>query len=107
MSDAPSSNLDRLIPPEIVRDELYQLLERLAREEYLRTVLEIGSSAGAGSTAALVAGIRANPRRPTLFCLELSKVRFDALCKTYQREPQVNCVNASSVPASTFPSETE
>src|SRR4051812_23856592 len=100
MSDSAGASLDRLIPPEIVRDELYELLERLAGDSRIRTVLEIGSSAGQGSTAALVAGVRANPSRPTLFCMELSKVRFEALRNTYEHEPRVKCLNASSVPAS-------
>src|SRR5688572_8848469 len=107
MPQTVESSLDRLIPPEILQDELYALIERLARTEKLHNVLEIGSSAGQGSTAAFVAGIRANPHRPKLFCLELSKVRFEALRRAYADFPEMHCYNASSVPLSAFPGEDE
>src|SRR4051812_27015257 len=107
MPEPAPSSLDRLIPPEILRDGFYDLIQRLARDPSVRTILEIGSSAGQGSTAAFVAGIRANPARPNLFCLELSKPRFQALRETYANEPQVRPYNGSSVPASAFPSEAD
>src|SRR6267154_5149422 len=60
-------------PGEIKDDAFYYCIERLAREADLRTILEIGSSAGGGSTEAFVKGIRRNPARPTLFCMEVSR----------------------------------
>src|SRR6476619_2112534 len=99
MPPLQSSSLDQVIPPEILHDELYDLIERLARDPRVGSILEIGSSAGQGSTAAFVSGIKDNPTRPTLFCIEISKPRFHALRETYATNPQVRPYNASSVPA--------
>ncbi len=60
----PSSGLDRLIPPEISNDRFYRAIERVAATPGVRTILEIGSSSGAGSTEAWVKGALANPQRP-------------------------------------------
>ncbi|PMB30600.1 hypothetical protein CEN43_16495 [Fischerella thermalis BR2B] len=49
-----NSELNRLIPPEIKNDEFYAILQRITREENIKTVLEIGSSSGEGSTEAFV-----------------------------------------------------
>jgi radical SAM superfamily enzyme YgiQ (UPF0313 family)/ADP-heptose:LPS heptosyltransferase/predicted O-methyltransferase YrrM/Flp pilus assembly protein TadD len=103
----PRSELDMLIPAEIKDDELYFLIQKLAREEKLRTVLEIGSSAGGGSTEAFVTGLRANPNCPTLYCMEISKSRFAQLTKRYENHPFVRFYNVSSVPKEMFPSEAE
>ncbi|HEX8521726.1 MAG TPA: glycosyltransferase [Tepidisphaeraceae bacterium] len=103
MSDP--SGFDRLIPPEIKDDPLYVLIERLAAEPTVRTMLEIGSSAGEGSTAAFVAGIRASDPTKQLFCMEVSKARFDALRQRYAADAFVKPFNVSSVPAEKFPSE--
>src|SRR6478736_699168 len=99
MFPAESSSLDQVIPPEILHDELYDLIERLARDPRVRSILEIGSSAGQGSTAAFISGIKDNPTRPTLFGLELSKPRFQLLRDTYAKNAQVRPLNASSGPA--------
>src|SRR5688572_7020031 len=104
MSRQPSQ-LDSLIPGEIRGDAFYAAIVQLAREEDLRTVLEIGSSSGEGSTEAFVTGLRGNPNRPTLFCMEVSKPRFEALRKRYEGEGFVRCYNTSSVPVDKFPSE--
>lgn len=102
-----NSSLERIIPPEIRDDELYRLLENITSREPLFTVLEIGSSSGEGSTAALVEGLSQNPARPMLFCLEASKKRFTELATRYSEVPFVRCLNASSVTADRFPSEND
>lgn len=102
-----NSELSRLIPPEIKNDEFYLILQKLAREEDIKTVLEIGSSAGQGSTEAIVNGIRENPNKPLLFCIEISRTRFTELKKTYASESFVKCYNASSVSLQQFPKEEE
>lgn len=99
------SPLENIIAPEIKGDELAVLLTALAEREPLQWVLEIGSSTGEGSTAALVNGLRNNPARPVLFCLEASRQRFVQLAARYAREPFVRCVNASSVRLEHFPSK--
>lgn len=99
-----TSELDRVISPEILGDEFHALIEHLARTENIQHVLEIGSSAGAGSTSALVAGLERNPGRPSLYCMELSKPRFEVLSKALADKPFVRCFNVSSVPVEEFPS---
>ncbi|WKZ57893.1 MAG: glycosyltransferase family 1 protein [Bdellovibrionota bacterium] len=98
------SELDNIIAPEIKNDAFYSAIVRLAREEKLTNVLEIGSSAGGGSTEAFVNGLKDNPHHPRLFCLEVSRVRFQELKNRYAQYPFVHCYNASSVPLSAFPS---
>jgi len=102
-----TSELNRIIPPEIKDDELYFLITKLAAESDIRTVLEIGSSAGGGSTEAFVKGLRENPHHPQLFCMEVSKPRFAELRQRYLSESFIHCYNVSSVPISSFPSEKE
>lgn len=101
------SPLDRLIAPEIRADPLYEWLARIAATNGVRHILEIGSSSGAGSTEALVAGALQNPVRPSIHCLEVSRVRFDALAARYEDFPFVRCYNLSSVSLERFPDESD
>ncbi len=96
-----------IIPPEIKGDEFYHLIQRLAREEKLSHVLEIGSSSGGGSTEAFVNGLKDNPHKPNLYCLEVSKPRFDELTACYRSFPFVKTYNVSSVPRSAFYTATD
>jgi hypothetical protein len=98
------SELDHLIQPEIVNDEFYDLIKRLAQTLNVRHILEIGSSAGGGSTQAFVEGISQNPSRPTLYCMEVSETRFAALKERYAPFPFVKCYNVSSIPVQSFAS---
>lgn len=97
----------QLIPPEIKNDEFYLAIQKLAREADIKTVLEIGSSSGGGSTEAFVNGLRENPNQPTLFCMEVAKLRFAELQKCYEKESFVKCYNISSVTLDGFPTEDE
>ena len=99
------SHLDTIIPPEICNDELYSLIYRICRDEYLSLVLEIGSSDGRGSTEAMVKGLEKNHGRPLLHCIEVSTKRHQALSDRYSNIPWMYCHNVSSVPSSAFPSE--
>ena len=98
------SALNRLIAPEIKADALYALIKHLAATEVLDNVLEIGSSSGGGSTEAFVAGLSQNSGHPKLFCIEVSKPRFEKLQQTYQSYPFVHCYNRSTVSIEQFPS---
>lgn len=100
-----ASELDRIIPPEIKNDPFYHAIFRLSSTEKIVTILEIGSSSGQGSTEAFVRGIKLNPFKPHLFCMELSKPRFQALKQLYSNCDQVHCYNVSSVPLDMFPDE--
>src|SRR5260221_9488087 len=107
MAVNPNSQLNSLIPPEIKNDRFYFAIEQIARNEPLTNVLEIGSSSGEGSTEAFVTGLRRNPSRPTLYCMEVSQSRYAALAKRYASEGFVKSYNVSSVPVDRFPSEAE
>jgi tetratricopeptide (TPR) repeat protein/glycosyltransferase involved in cell wall biosynthesis len=100
-------SLDRQIPPEIRNDSFYDAIQRLTVAEKIRTILEIGSSSGKGSTEAFVKGLSYNPHNPVLHCIEVSKGRFNALHQRYKDHPQVHCHNVSSVPLSRFPKEAD
>ncbi|MEI8365604.1 MAG: hypothetical protein WCF65_04215 [Parachlamydiaceae bacterium] len=101
------SELDRLIPPEIKNDAFYTAIYNLVRKEPVQSILEIGSSSGAGSTDAFIKGMKKNRSHPTLFCMELSNTRFKALQEHYANNPSVICYHASSVPLERFPEESE
>jgi hypothetical protein len=101
------SELDRPIRPEIVSDRLGGLLAELVARPEVRVVLEIGSSSGAGSTAALVRGAEPRAARPTIHCIEVAAVRFAQLAARYRDRPWVVCHHASSVPRESFPSHAD
>ncbi|MHB1687860.1 MAG: glycosyltransferase [Ignavibacteriaceae bacterium] len=103
--DISSSELNNIIPPEIKDDEFYNEIVDLAKKKEVRTVLEIGSSSGGGSTEAFVKGLRQNPGNPKMFCMEISKNRFAELKKRYETEKFVQCYNVSSVAIKDFPPE--
>jgi hypothetical protein len=92
------TSLDQVIPPEIRNDGLYDAIKRVAATPGVQHMLEIGASAGAGSTEAFVVGALLNPTHPTLHCLEMSEVRYEALTRRHASRPFVRCYHASSVP---------
>jgi glycosyltransferase involved in cell wall biosynthesis len=112
VSVEPSENIktlgfNRLIQPEIKNDELYDAIKEIAKTESIKTILEIGSSSGEGSTEAFVTGLRENPHRPSLFCMEVSRARFAELQKKYINDDFVKCYNVSSVALEKFPKQEE
>jgi hypothetical protein len=98
------SELDELIAPEIKRDPFYEALVRVASDRRVRHILEIGSSSGEGSTEAFVKGALMQSSPPDLYCMEVSRIRYEALVRRYRRYPFVHCYNLSSVPLDCFPS---
>jgi len=92
-----------LVAPEIKNDAFYDLIRDLAATEILETVLEIGSSAGEGSTEAFVVGLSKNRGSPQLFCIEISRPRFQKLQETYKDYPFVHCYNLSTISIAQFP----
>ena len=106
MSKKPS-DLDSIIPPEIKNDAFYNAIIRLSSTEKIKTILEIGSSSGTGSTSAFIEGISKNQNNPTLFCMEVSKPRFESLKNFASSYPFVKCYNCSSIGLDKFPSEQE
>lgn len=104
-AEKADSELNNIIAPEIKNDELYNLIIKLASEEDIKNVLEIGSSAGGGSTEAFVTGLQHNPNNPVIFCMEVSRPRCDELKKRYAEKSFVKCYNTSSVPLAKFPAK--
>jgi hypothetical protein len=103
----PEAKLDRLIPAEITDDVFAQVIEDVAATAGVHEILEIGSSAGEGSTAAFVRGALRNPAQPRLHCIEVSIERHAALVERWSDHAFVHCYNVSSVPAERFPSASE
>ena len=101
---ATGLGLDRLIPREIAGDAFAQAIEDVAATPGVREILEIGSSAGEGSTAAWVRGAVRNPVLPRLHCIEVSVERHKALVERWKDRNFVHCYNLSSVPLERFPS---
>jgi hypothetical protein len=101
------SAITQLIPGEIKDDAFAATIRSIARRPDVKTVLEIGSSAGEGSTAAFVAGLREHPEDVKLFCMEVSRPRYQALRERYAADAFVHCYNASSVSLEEFSTETE
>jgi hypothetical protein len=97
------SPLDSLIAPEIVGDRFHRSIMDVAATPGVHQILEIGSSSGAGSTEAWVAGALRNPIRPQLHCIEVSEARFDALVERWREYDFVCCHHVSSVPLESFP----
>ncbi len=102
-----SSQLDSLIAPEIKNDDFYNLIQEIAATSNIKTILEIGSSSGGGSTEAFVKGIENNPYKPSLYCMEVSQTRFAQLQQTYSYADFVKCYNLSSVAVEKFPKKEE
>lgn len=97
MRRGSGSSLDRVIPPEIKDDRFFAAIARVAATPGVRHMLEIGSSSGAGSTEAFIAGALANPAEPVLHCIEVSAARHVALRERHAERRFVRCYLASSV----------
>lgn len=92
------SKLDRPIEAEIRDDPLSAAIRRIAALPTVRTILEVGSSSGDGSTDAFVEGALRNPEGPpALHCMELSGPRFDRLVARHGGRDFVHCHRLSSV----------
>jgi hypothetical protein len=96
--------LDEPIAPEIQADPFYEAIVRVAATAGVSQILEIGASGGAGSTEALIQGALQNPVRPTIHCIEVSAIRYQALKERHQALAFVRCYNVSSVASDQFPS---
>jgi hypothetical protein len=102
-----TSQLDQLIPAEIAGDAFAEIIEAVASTEGVHEILEIGSSAGDGSTAAWVRGALRNTVCPRLHCIEVSTERHAALVERWGALDFVRCHNISSIPVERFPSAEE
>jgi hypothetical protein len=96
------SQLDFVIPPEVINDSFSRAIYSFASQPDVVKVLEIGSSSGAGSTASLVEAMKLKSEK-ALYCLELSKPRFRELHHRYSDLPWVHCLNLPSVARNSMP----
>lgn len=96
------SAADCYIAPEMEKDDVSLILEKIAKDEPLKNLLEIGSSSGEGSTASLVAGLLANTGAPSLHCIEVSKLRHLNLKTYYQDLNFIHAHHSSSVDRTGF-----
>lgn len=99
-------SINNIIPPEISNDSLYFALIECAKRPDIKTILEIGSSSGEGSTEAFVRAIRQRPDSSSvkLYCMEISQPRFEKLSAHYQNDSFVKPYRLSSVSTQQFPS---
>ena len=102
-------SLSEIIPPEVLNDQFYFSLIHCASRPDVKTILEIGSSSGEGSTDALVKAIRnrTDAHSVKLFCMEISQPRFEKLAQNYQKDSFVKPYRLSSVSLKEFPSKEE
>jgi hypothetical protein len=103
--NAETTTLDQIIGGEICGDAFYDLLKSYASRLDLKLFLEIGSSAGGGSTQAFVDAIskRVDSDHVSVYCFELSKNRFKLLTETYNAFPFIKPYNVSSISTNEFP----
>ncbi len=91
--------------PEIVKgDPLYELIVGLVKEKKPKTILEIGSANGLGSTQAFLEGL-GDRTDCKMFCIEADPERFIELKENVNSKRFVECINASSVPVDLYMSE--
>jgi hypothetical protein len=82
----------------VAGDPLFSLIRDLVVEHKPKTILEIGSANGLGSTQAFLAGTAEAGHKCKLVCLEANSERFADLKKNVAGLPFVTCINACSVP---------
>ncbi len=101
--------LEKIIPPEIRNDLFYGYLYQISMAPQFKNFLEIGASSGLGSTHAFVTGIeqREDAEKVSLFPMEISNVRFDALVNEYKNKLFVKCFRLSSISSINFPTKEE
>jgi hypothetical protein len=91
--------------PEIFNDELYYHIVQLVEQKQPKTILEIGSGEGLGSTAAFIEGAKLLEKPPEIYCMEINQDRFEKLQENTKQYPFVHCYRLSSIPVKDFPAE--
>lgn len=90
------SDLDTVIPPEIIDDTFSAVIRGIVSRAEVETCLEIGSSNGGGSTQAFIEGL-IDKKGARLACMELSDTRYPQLKAKMAAYPWVYCFNYCSV----------
>ena len=91
--------------PELTSGLFYDSLVSIAQRFPLRTVLEIGSARGDGSTTALIKGLANNTNDPKLFAIEAFPPSYELLAKRYAGNTLVHPYNVASVNIKEYPRE--
>jgi len=82
---------------EIINDKFFTYLSHLAERKNTKTILEIGSGSGSGSTQALVAGLRQGRSDQRVFCIEACPNNFAELAQSVSGLTAVRPCFGSSV----------
>jgi hypothetical protein len=91
--------------PEIINDSLSSMLTQLAARDDVKTLLEVGSGDGSGSTQALISGLKSKADA-RIGCLETRLDRMNSLSENVSnRGVKVVCLHSSSVPVSRWMTE--
>jgi hypothetical protein len=91
----------------ISNDEFISAIQKLIKEENLKTALVIGASAGEEITEAFLAGIQENQNKPTAFCMNLSTPKFLKLQRRLIYDSFVRCYDVSSNSLENLPDKKE
>lgn len=95
------------ITPEITADALAARLTYLAARPWVRTVLEVGTGSGEGSTAALWSGLHTKAPDYRLVSIEASAERAEAAARLYEQAPEVRILAGPAVPVEAYESEAD
>jgi hypothetical protein len=88
--------MSKSFQPEIINDDFYYAIKDTVEKYKPKTILEIGSANGLGSTRAFAESMSDDT---WLFCLETNKDRYDELIlNVCDYKKKITCLNASSVP---------
>jgi Glycosyl transferases group 1 len=86
-------------------DEFFSSIQKLVREEDIKTVLVIGASSGEGSTEAILTGAKENRNKPTVVCINITVPRFIKLQKLYANNSVVKCYDFPSMSVEDYSDE--
>ena len=78
------------------RDEFFEAVEELAKEEAIKTAIVFGGASGEGTTEAFRAGLLKNRENPAAFFINSSTRRFRKLGRRLSRGPAATCFQISS-----------
>jgi hypothetical protein len=96
----------KYIPPEVIGDEFSEWITKICKSPEVKTLIEIGSSSGEGSTSAIVKGLK-DKKNWQLHLLEVDELRHEALRKKFLSYPQIFIHRYSSVSTAQYPSSEE
>jgi hypothetical protein len=99
-----TSSYKKIIAPEICSGRFYELIGDIVSRTDVQTVLEIGSSSGAGSTRALLESLKRHPQaKKQVHCMEISTERFIKLRTYLEGDNRFYAHKLSSVTKNDFP----